>query len=139
MEKPLTELFYSKEHEWIRYSEGLATIGICSFKLTGIPKIDDIRLIGLVKGEVIEQNELMLTLHYRDYRIAVIAPIACRFLETNSIIEKGSWELISRSPEQEGWLFKVEPIGPGTAHLISAENYRRRYNSILTTRSNIDE
>ncbi len=86
----MAELFYSKEHEWVCYSEGLATIGICSFKLTGIPKIDDIRLVGLVKGGVIEQNELMLTLHYRDYRIAVIAPIACQLLETNSIIEQGA-------------------------------------------------
>lgn len=139
MNTPLTELCYSKEHEWVQFSEGLATIGICSFKLTGIPKIDNIRLVGFGKEEVIEQNELMMTLHYRDYRIAVTAPITCRLLEINSIIDQGSWELISRFPEQEGWLFKVKPIGPGTGHLISAEDYRRRYNSILTKRNNIHE
>jgi glycine cleavage system H lipoate-binding protein len=34
------DLYYTRDYEWIDFQESVAYIGICSFKLAGIKKIE---------------------------------------------------------------------------------------------------
>lgn len=123
----MDELFYTKEHDWIRFSDTIAYIGIAGFKLTGIPKIDDIGLFDYQKGSAIEVGAMLLHLHYRDYIIPMHAPVSCTLLETNPIISEGLWESIIKEPEGEGWLFKVAPAYRENGSLLHPSFYQNRF------------
>ncbi|MFA6060697.1 MAG: hypothetical protein WC756_21050 [Taibaiella sp.] len=127
MNKPSDDLFYTKEHEWIRFTAETALIGIAQFKLTGIPKIDNIGLFGFKVGDLIPQDSILLNLHYREYTIPVHAPVACKLLEINNIVENGSWEMITDQPEGKGWLFKVAMQQQYKSHLVHNSLYRERF------------
>ncbi|MFA6059138.1 MAG: hypothetical protein WC756_13120 [Taibaiella sp.] len=127
------ELFYTREHDWIHFSGAAAFTGIARFKLTGIPKIDDIRLFNHKKGDRLEQGTVLLNLHYKEYIIPMYAPVACMLIEVNSIIEKGQWEMITEQPEEAGWLFKVHPQLQGNnKHLLHHTLYAKRFPSGLS-------
>jgi glycine cleavage system H lipoate-binding protein len=70
----LDNFFYTKEHDWIRFSEAIAFVGVARFKLTCIPKIDDIGLFDYKDADIIEQGTMLLNLHYRDYIIPAYSP-----------------------------------------------------------------
>jgi len=119
-------LFYTKEHDWIRFAETAAFIGVSSFKLTGIARIDSINLLGFKAGDLIEQGGLMLHIHYKEYVIGVNAPISCTFLGVNPIIDNGAWDLITEDPEGKGWLFSVESRSYEKGHLLLPALYKAR-------------
>jgi glycine cleavage system H protein len=95
----LNKLFYTKEHDWIRFSDIDALIGVTQFKLTGILKIDDIRLFDYGEGNLFEEGTVLHHLHYRDYIIPLHAPINFTILALNPIVSKGLWEWITAQPE----------------------------------------
>ena len=123
----LDNFFYTKEHDWIRFSGVTAFIGVAQFKLTGIPKIDDIGLFDYKDGDIIEQGTMLLNLHYRDYIIPVYAPVTFTLLETNPIVAKGLWEHIAEDPEGAGWLFKVAPGQQDKSHLQHPSFYTKLF------------
>jgi glycine cleavage system H lipoate-binding protein len=128
--RPLSaELFYTREHDWIRFSGAAAFTGIAPFKLTGIPRIDDVRLLDhFKKGDKLEQGAILLNLHYKEYIIPVYTPVTCTLLEINNIVEDGLWERITEYPEGIGWLFKVHPQLQGNnKHLLHHSIYSKRF------------
>ena len=129
------ELFYTREHDWIRFSGAAAFTGIAPFKLTGIPKIDDIRLLDhFKKGDRLEQGAILLNLHYKEYVIPVYTPVTCTLLEVNNIVEDRLWERIIEHPEGVGWLFKVHPQLQGSSkHLLHHTTYAKRFPSGLSS------
>ena len=129
------ELFYTREHDWIRFSGAAAFTGIAQFKLTGITRIDDVRLFDhFKKGDKLEQGAILLNLHCKEYIIPVYAPVTCTLLEINSIVEDGLWESITQHPERAGWLFKVHPQLQGNnKHLLHHSIYAKRFPSGLSS------
>jgi glycine cleavage system H protein len=123
----LYNLYYSKQHDWICFFDTYAYIGTSGFKLTGIRRIDDIRLFGYKPGDTIEQGAELLNIQYNEYVIAVQAPVSGILLETNDIIGRGSWDVITREPEAEGWLFKIDPVEKNTTHLLHHTLYATRF------------
>lgn len=121
------ELFYSKDHDWICFTDLEAFIGVSRFKLTGIRKIDNICLFNYKPGDIIEEGTILLNLHYRDYIIPVHAPVTCTLLEVNNIIGNGRWELITENPEGIAWLFKVAPKQSDNSHLLPYDLYKKRF------------
>lgn len=125
----MNKLLYTKEHDWIRFDGEVAYIGVTQFKLTGIPKIDNISLFDYREGDSIESGTLLLHLHYRDYIIPLHAPVACTLLVVNPIVTKGLWEWITAQPEELGWLFKVAPEQQENNHLLLPSYYQNRFPS----------
>lgn len=120
-------MFYTKEHEWICFKGGAAYVGVSSFKLIGIHKIDDIRLFKFEAGDILKKGTPMLKLFYKEYVIPLHAPIDCKLLEIHNIIEDGTWEQIIADPEEDGWLFMVEPIQKDISALNNQKYYRERF------------
>lgn len=122
------ELFYTREHDWICFNGAIAFTGIAEFKLTGIPKIDDVKFFDHKKGDRLERGTLLLNLYYREYVIPMYTPVACTLIEINSIIGKGQWEKITEDPEGAGWLFKIHPQLQGSnKHLLHHSLYIKRF------------
>lgn len=125
----MEELFYTKEHDWIRFSGTEACIGIASFKLTGILKIDSIDIFDYRKGNIVEEGSLLLHIHYRDYVIPMQAPVTCTLLDINPAIRDGYWECILENPERDGWLFKIKHIKRKNDSLLRPSFYLKRFPS----------
>jgi len=121
-----TQTFYTADHEWICFADNGAYVGVCGFKLTGIRKIENIRLFVSGNNDIVTEGTPMLQLCYKDYIIVVHAPIDCRLLAVGNVITDGMWEDIIAQPEGRGWLFKIIPATPCNHSLISRKAYEER-------------
>ncbi len=104
------ELKYTKDHEWIRVSEGnIATIGITEFAASELGDIVyvDINTIGenLKADDVFGSVEAVKTVS------DLFLPVSGKVLETNPELEH-SPELINSDPYGAGWIIKVEMENP---------------------------
>ena len=104
------ELKYTKDHEWIRVSEGnIATIGITEFAASELGDIVyvDINTIGenLKADDVFGSVEAVKTVS------DLFLPVSGKVLETNPALEH-SPALINSDPYGAGWIIKVEMENP---------------------------
>lgn len=122
-------IFYTQDHEWIAFLNTGTYIGISGFKLSGIRKIEDIRLFSTPQNDTLVRGTPLLHLFYKDYLITVHAPVDCKIMEVNPAIPLGLWEKIAQDPEGRGWLFKVEQVSKDRSHLVTKDVYQTRFPS----------
>lgn len=95
---------YSKDHEWVKIEDGVATIGITDYAQSELgdivfvefPEIDD----------TIEVNEVFGTVEAVKTVADLFSPTSGTVIEINEELEDAP-ELINSSPYDEGWLIKV--------------------------------
>ncbi|AFV89092.1 MAG: glycine cleavage system protein GcvH [Acidipropionibacterium acidipropionici] len=102
----LTDLKYSKEHEWVALdpATGVATVGITDFAGEQLGDVVFVQLPGegdeLAAGQAI--GEVESTKSVSD----LFSPVSGTVSEVNAEIED-SPELVNSDPFGKGWLFKV--------------------------------
>ncbi len=99
-----TELRYTKEHEWIRVEDGVATVGITA---NAADQLGDIVFVELPDGGkdlvggktfgVIESVKAVSDLY---------APVSGTVVETNDALAQ-SPELVNTDPYGAGWMLKM--------------------------------
>ena len=99
-----TDLRYTKEHEWIRVEDGVATVGITANAADQLGDIVFVELPDggkdLVSGKtfgVIESVKAVSDLY---------APVSGTVVETNDALAQ-SPELVNNDPYGEGWMLKM--------------------------------
>jgi glycine cleavage system H protein len=102
----VSELKFTKEHEWIKINEGVAVIGISGFAQE---QLGDIVSIELPKaGAIFRQGQTMAIVDSVKASSDIYAPISGEILEVNEgLIEKP--EMINQSPYDSGWIAKIKP------------------------------
>jgi glycine cleavage system H protein len=102
----VSELKFTKEHEWIKINEGVAIIGISDFAQE---QLGDIVSIELPKaGGVFRQGQTMAIVDSVKASSDIYAPISGEILEVNEgLIENP--EMINQSPYDSGWIAKIKP------------------------------
>ncbi|MFC4560361.1 glycine cleavage system protein GcvH [Nocardiopsis mangrovi] len=113
------ELNYTKEHEWVSISDGVATVGITAFAAESLgdivfvepPESGTAVTAGEPCGEV-ESTKSVSDLY---------APVDGEVVEVNADAVADP-EVIGADPYGRGWLFKVEIAGE-TSDLLSPEQY----------------
>jgi glycine cleavage system H protein len=119
----VSELKFTKEHEWIKIDEGVAIIGISDFAQE---QLGDIVSIELPKaGGVFRQGQTMAIVDSVKASSDIYAPISGEILEVNEeLIEKP--EMINRSPYDSGWIAKIKPSNiEEFESLMTKEKYDR--------------
>ncbi len=101
----MSNLKFSKEHEWIKIDGDIATIGITKHA-TEI--LGDIVFIELPKKEtLVEKDGNIGVVESTKAASDVYTPISGEVIETNqSIVDDPS--KINSDPENEGWIFKLK-------------------------------
>lgn len=95
----------NESHEWIKVEKNIVTVGISSYAKKEIGEIVNVALPTL--GKKIKANEEVCVIESTKSAIDIYSPVSGRIVEVNSeLIDNLS--LINESPENEGWLFKVE-------------------------------
>ena len=115
-------LYYTKEHEWIRVEGNEAYVGITDYAQSELGEIVfvDINTVGetLGQGEVFGSVEAVKTVS--DLNM----PVEGEVLEVNETINDQP-ELVNNDPYGEGWMIKISVANPEELNnLLDAEGYQ---------------
>jgi glycine cleavage system H protein len=115
-------LFYTKDHEWVRFEGDQAIIGITEFAQG---ELGDIVFVEVdTVGEVIENEKVFGSVEAVKTVSDLFMPVSGEIVEFNSILESAP-ETINSDPYGEGWVIKVKLADPSDKHgLLSAADYR---------------
>lgn len=99
-----SELKYTKDHEWVKVENGVATIGITDFaqgELGDIVYVDVDTLDDTVEeGDVFGSVEAVKTVS------DLFMPLSGEVIEFNEALEDAP-ELVNTDPYGEGWMIKI--------------------------------
>jgi glycine cleavage system H protein len=119
----VSELKFTKEHEWITIKDGTVIIGISDFAQE---QLGDIVSIELPKaGGSFKQGQTMAIVDSVKASSDIYAPISGEIVEVNEgLIEKP--EMINQSPYELGWIAKIKPSNMDEFEgLMAKEKYDR--------------
>jgi glycine cleavage system H protein len=114
------ELKYTKDHEWVRLENGIATVGITEFAQRELGDIVYVEVETV--GEEIGAGEVFGTVEAVKTVSDLFMPLDGEILEFNEELES-SPELVNDSPYGEGWMIKVKVSGELPSDLLSASEY----------------
>ncbi len=116
------ELYYTKEHEWIRMDGDIATIGITDHAQDALTDIVYIELPQ--EGDVLDDMGEFAIVESVKSASPIFAPLAGELTAVNVDLEDAP-ELMNSSPYGDGWIVKMRLSNPdAVAGLMSADDYR---------------
>jgi glycine cleavage system H protein len=96
---------YTETHEWLEDNNGIGTVGVTNHAQD---QLGDIVYVELPKlGKVVKIGEEAAVLESTKAAADVYTPVSGEIVEVNQGLTSAP-ELINRSPEKEGWIFKIK-------------------------------
>jgi len=115
------ELKYTKDHEWIKVEDNIATIGITDFAQGELGDIVYVEVETV--GETIEKEEVFGTVEAVKTVSDLFMPISGTVTTFNEELENAP-ELINEDPYEKGWIVKIEITDAAELEdLLNAEAY----------------
>lgn len=116
------ELYYTKEHEWIRMDGDIATIGITDHAQDALTDIVYIELPE--EGDVVDDMGEFAIVESVKSASPIFAPLAGELTAVNVELEDAP-ELMNTSPYGDGWIVQMRLSNPdAVSGLMSADDYR---------------
>jgi glycine cleavage system H protein len=115
------DLHYTKSHEWVRLTGGLAVVGITDYAQSQLSDLTYVELPSV--GDDVEAESEVAVVESVKAASDVYAPIAGTVMEVNEKLLQQP-ETINGDPYGAGWMFKIKPAQPDdVALLLDAESY----------------
>ena len=105
----MSDLKYSKEHEWVRLEGDVATVGISQFAQEQLGDVVFVELPDI--GKAVVQNGDVAVVESVKAASEVYAPVSGEVIEVNAELEDDP-ELVNRAPTGEGWFMKIKISDP---------------------------
>jgi glycine cleavage system H protein len=102
----MSELRFTKDHEWVRMDGDVATIGITDHAQGALGDLVFVELPEV--GRVVAAGEACAVVESVKAASDVYAPLAGRIVERNEAIVDTP-ALVNSSPTEDGWFFRIEP------------------------------
>ena len=115
-----SQLFYTKDHEWVKIEGDTATVGITDFAQGELGDIVYVEIETL--GETFSAEEVFGSVEAVKTVSDLMMPVSGEVSSLNEALE-ATPELINTDPYEAGWLVKIKVEEQGD-HLLSAEDYR---------------
>ncbi|MBY6189563.1 glycine cleavage system protein GcvH [Microbulbifer agarilyticus] len=117
----MSNVKYTKSHEWFRAEGDLVTVGITDFAQS---QLGDVVFVELPEAErALEADEEAAVIESVKAAGDISLPFAATVVEVNTAVEEAP-ELVNEDPEGEGWFFRVRLEDPSALDaLMSAEEY----------------
>lgn len=112
-------LQYTKEHEWLKVEDGVATVGITAFAAESLGDIVFVQLPDA--GSTITAGEVFGEVESTKSVSELYAPVSGEVVEVNGTTSDTP-EVINSDPYTEGWLLKVRLTGD-VPELLDAAAY----------------
>ncbi|MGH6915989.1 MAG: glycine cleavage system protein GcvH [Geminicoccales bacterium] len=124
----MSEIRYTKEHEWVRLDGTVATIGISEHAQE---QLGDVVFVDLpAPGRKVARGEAVGVVESVKAASDVYAPVAGEVVAVNQALSEDP-ALVNRSAEGEGWFYKLEIEDAGQlATLLDADAYRSLLDSL---------
>jgi glycine cleavage system H protein len=102
----MSELKFTRDHEWVRLDGDAATIGITDHAQNAL---GDVVFVDLPEiGREVAAGEACAVVESVKAASDIYAPVGGRIVEVNSALTEDPG-LVNREPGGEGWFFKLEP------------------------------
>ena len=116
-----SNLYYTKEHEWIRVEGNEAYVGITDYAQSELGEIVFVDIN--TEGETLAQGEVFGSVEAVKTVSDLNMPVAGEVLEINETINDQP-ELVNNDPYGEGWMIKVSVANlEELNNLLDAEGY----------------
>ncbi|HLT01640.1 MAG TPA: glycine cleavage system protein GcvH [Geminicoccaceae bacterium] len=118
----MSDVRYTKEHEWIRVDGDVATVGISDYAQQ---QLGDVVFVELPEvGRQVSQGGSMAVVESVKAASDVYAPLSGEVVEINAALESDPG-LVNQSPEDQGWFCRVRVGDPGQlTQLMDADAYK---------------
>lgn len=115
-------LYYTKDHEWLRVEGEFGFIGITDFAQS---ELGDVVFVELPKvGATLEIEKTFGTIEAVKAVSDLLAPISCVVVEVNEKISNTP-EIVNKEPYEKGWMVKIQISNTSElSSLMSCEAYK---------------
>ena len=119
----MTDIYYTKDHEWIKVDGGEGLVGITSY---ASEQLGDIVFVELPqKGISFDQGKNVAVIESVKAAREIYSPASGEIIETNSSLEENP-EIINDDPLVAGWLYKIKIINKEELkNLMNEEEYNK--------------
>ena len=116
------ELKYTKDHEWIKIENNIATVGITDFAQS---ELGDIVYVDVeTVDENIDQNEIFGSVEAVKTVSDLFMPLSGEVIEFNEFLEEEP-ETVNSDPYGKGWMIKIKMTDNSQIEdLLDAEAYK---------------
>lgn len=115
-------LFYTKDHEWLRVDGDYAYIGITDFAQNELGDIVFLEIETL--GETLKKEDIFGTIEAVKTVSDMFMPVGGKILEINPALE-ATPDVVNKDPYKNGWMVKIKMTDPAeVGSLMSAEQYQ---------------
>ena len=116
------DLKYTKDHEWVKIENDIATVGITDFAQGELGDIVYIEVDSL--GENLESESVFGTVEAVKTVSDLFMPLSGEIIEFNSELES-SPELVNEDPYDSGWMIKIKLSDVNSAsNLLDSKQYK---------------
>ena len=117
----MTEIRYSREHEWVRVDGDIATIGISNFAQE---QLGDVVFVELPEpGAPATRDGEIAVVESVKAASEVYAPVTGEVVEVNALLEDDPG-MVNSSAEEEGWFLRIRLSDAGELeHLMDDAAY----------------
>lgn len=116
-----SDLRYAKSHEWVKLTDGIATVGITQF---AVDQLTDVTYLELPKvGQSIGAGDEIGVIESVKSTSPIYTPVGGTVTEVNEAAVNDT-SMINADPFGTGWLMKLQ-VDDGTTldHLLTSEAY----------------
>ncbi|MFO8053315.1 MAG: glycine cleavage system protein GcvH [Candidatus Omnitrophota bacterium] len=117
------DTYFTKNHEWVKVEDNIATVGITEY---AVSQLGDVVFIDLPEiGKERKKDETLAEIESVKAASDIYAPLSGKITEVNSKLDD-SPETINNSPESNGWIVKVEITNSDEINkLMNKEQYEQ--------------
>ena len=117
-----SELKYTKDHEWVRIENNIATVGITDYAQSELGDIVYVEIETL--DESLKKEEVFGSVEAVKTVSDLFLPISGKIIEINQSIEDNP-EVINEDPYERGWIVKIQVDNPDEMNeLLDSESYK---------------
>lgn len=117
-----SNLKYTKDHEWVKIEDGIATVGITDFAQGELGDIVYVEVETV--DETLDQEEVFGTVEAVKTVSDLFIPLSGEIIEFNEDLESEP-EKVNSDPYGEGWMVKIKISNPDEIDsLLDAEAYK---------------
>tara|TARA_B100001250_G_scaffold379382_1_gene370011 strand:+ start:356 stop:727 length:372 start_codon:yes stop_codon:yes gene_type:complete len=115
----MSEKKYTKDHEWIKIENEIATVGISNHAQESLGDIVFIELPSV--GKSVKSKDEICVIESVKAASDIYAPVDGEILEINKNLEKDA-SIINQDAENTGWIFKIKISNPNQLNELMTEN-----------------
>jgi len=115
------ETYFTKEHEWVKVKEGVASVGITEY---AAHQLGDVTFVELPKvGKTVKQFEVLAAIESVKAASDIYAPVSGKVTQVNEALDERP-EIVNEAAEDAGWIALIEMADPAELQkLMTRDQY----------------